>query len=84
MTPRAVYINTIPHLHIKHRRTNIFDIFAGGNVLDFIDDINGITLLLCDMLRYHMYTALQKFGITWSTGGMPEYWYPLWNTYCPW
>ena len=30
-----------------------------------------------------IYTALQKFGITWSAGGMPEYWYPLWNTYCP-
>ena len=24
-----------------------------------------------------VYTALQKFGITWSTGGMPKYWYPL-------
>ena len=31
-----------------------------------------------------LYIDLQKFGITWSTSGMPEYWYPLWNTYCPW
>ena len=31
-----------------------------------------------------VYTALQKFAITWSTGGMPEYWYPHWNTCCPW
>ena len=34
--------------------------------------------------NWRIYTPLQKIGITWSTGGMPEYWYPLWNTYCPW
>ena len=42
------------------------------------------TIKMIITLENKNYTALKKNGITWSTGGMPEYWYPLWNIYCPW
>ena len=29
------------------------------------------------LINWLIYTALKKFGITWSTGGMPEYLCPL-------
>ena len=40
-----------------------------------------LTHRLADYQLHQLYTALQKFGITWGTSGIPANQYSIWNTY---